>query len=271
MSDERQETSPPENTTRDLWESARYLLRWLVSVCGDPCALVGGGWLSRKDRREILHWLRPVEAIVRRLLVAEAAQIAQTLQPDKENAAAVKSAPYPGDSPAARPRFCRVHSPDPEKPASWSVRFSVYGKGERPPAGRAALPGPRIRTLGPDPLANVLSAVARAEAAARHRARVAEMFRDTLSPQAERPKASLRAGNPWNLARRIEALARVLENPQTYARRLARRLRKQAAWLTEACRPPPPPEPGHRPRYGDEALRHASARALEALAPFDTS
>jgi hypothetical protein len=260
---------PPENAVPDLWEAARYYFRWLVSLCGDPCALAGRGRLSRKVRRDILHWLRPVEAIVRRLLVAEAARIAQAAAQKAQDAPATGHAQKTRKPPPQRAPYCRVDFPDPENAARWSVRFSFFGPKTGTSTPRASRFGPRILIPGPDPLANVLSAVARAEGFARHQARMRETLGLTSLP--ERPRPLRGAGNPWRLAKRIEALARVLENPERYARRLARLLHKHAARLARTCRPPPPREKGRRWRYGDEAVRLASEHALAALTPFDTS
>jgi hypothetical protein len=261
----------PENAVPDLWETARYFFRCLLSICGNPCALAGGGRLSRKVRRDILHWLRPVEAIVRRLLVAEAARIAQAAAQKAQDAPGTgiaQKTPARRKPPQLRAPFCRVDFPDPEDSTGWSVRFSFFEPKTGTSTPRASRFEPRIRIPGPDPLANVLSSVARAEGFARHQARMREILGLTSLPK--RPEPIRGAGDPWRLAKRIEALARVLENPQPHARRLARLLNRHAARLVRTCRPPPPREKGQRPRYGEESVRHASAHALAALEPFDT-
>ena len=116
----------PENLSLpDLWDAAKHLLRWLYAVCGSPCALLAEVHLSPKERRQIAFWLRPVEALVRRLLVVEAAHIAATAKPVRKTIK--RSLPhYP---------FCRVAFPDPGTPAGWAVRFSMIGA---PPARTSA-------------------------------------------------------------------------------------------------------------------------------------
>lgn len=212
-----------ESSVPALWEAAEYLLRWLVALCGDACAVVARGRLSPKERREIAFWLRPVEALVRRLLVVEAARLAETLPPPRAR--------------TARPRKCRTVLQDPENSASWAVRFRALERIGSPGAAPAACTAPLACA----------------------RSRRAGVKRDSFA-----------ARDPWPLAERIEAVARVLENPAPFARRLARRLTAGAARYARSCRPPPERGPGRRPRLGDSSLRFASDHALRALAAFDT-
>ncbi len=257
--DEHDETSVP-----GLWETARWLMRWMIAVCGGPCALVAEVYLSRKERRQIVFWLRPVEAIIRRLLVAEAAKIANTPGQSK------KPGPGKGKRPAPGAPFCRVGLPDPEDPSGWTVRFSMVERSARKPdaAGRHV---PRLHVLEVGNDAAVLAPAALALAAKQHRLeRLAGAGPAFPEAPGMRPKTSRAAGNPWRLARRIEAALRVLANPRPYAGRLARRLAHDAARLARTCRPPPPRPPGARPPYADEPLRRASDHALRALDKFDT-
>lgn len=265
-----------ETSLPALWEAAAYFMRWLIAMCGGPCALVAGGYLSLKERRQILFWLRPVEAVVRRLLVAEAARIAQRLHSARTQQAQAAAKPMQAarknaqnwQRRAARPRFCRVSFPDPENSAGWTVRFSASEPAGRMPRSAPRFE-PRLRVLDGESDAHILAPAALALAAARHRERLRAGEPVLSAAPARRLKPSRAAGNPWALAKRIEALIRVLSNPEPYARRLARRLRTNAARLAHACRPPPERPPGQRPRYGEETLRRAGERALEALAAFD--
>lgn len=241
-----------------LWAAARRFLRWLTGMYGTPCALVAGPWLSLRERREILHWLRPVEDLVRSLLVIEAVRIAEAPPPAK------KPARGNGKRPANAP-FCRVHFPDPENSQGWSVRFRMI-----PSARKRGLPfSPRLRILDVNDHANVLAPAALAESIAEHRARMRSAEEIPARLRARRFKSSRRAGNPWRLAGRIEALARVLNDPAPYARRLARLVRKDPAPLARACWPPPVPPPGEPRGPAEASLRYASERALEALETFD--
>jgi hypothetical protein len=251
--------APDDTSLPGLWETAKYFMRWLYAVCGSPCALIAEPHLSRKDRKNIIFWLRPIEAIVRRLLVAEAARMAQKPRAAKPK---IRGGIKPPGAPS-RPGAL----PDLDDSTRWSVRFCLPGSA-RPAA--ATLTGPRILVLDPvlPPLAHL------------HLARAAERFRRARNEaRGEKPscvkgdiwRVPRAAGNPWKLARRIEALTRVLENPRPYARRLARRLEKDSARIAAACSPPPPRQPGRRPHYGDASVRAASELARAALAPFDTS
>lgn len=224
--DDPEDTSPPA-----LWEAAKYLLRWLYAICGTPCAIVADGLHAPRERRRIALWLRPVEALVRRLLVVEAVRMAQTLP-----AAEGKGT---GARPRQRPPMCRIAFLDPEDSDAWIVHF---------------------RALGGTPMRH----------AEGNSPQAPESERRSGAPAARR-KDPLADWCPWPLAVRIEAVTRVLRDPEPYARRLAWRLRKDAGPIRRACRPPPPRIPGKRQRYGDEPLRLANEHALAALAPFDTS
>ncbi|MFP4004362.1 MAG: hypothetical protein ACLFV8_11345 [Alphaproteobacteria bacterium] len=215
------------NCVPALWAAARRFLGRLIGLCGAPCVLVTDPFLSLKERRGILHWLRPVESLVRRLLVAEAVRIAETRPSGTDRRRAkVRRPVYP---------FCRVSFPDPENPATWAVRFSVSEPSIRKSSVRIS---PRIHVLDLDGHANVLVPAARNRAIAQHRERM-RRTEEIPVPARMRRKRRPRAGSPWPLARRIEALTRVLENPELYARRLARRLRKNRDRLFRVCRPPP--------------------------------
>lgn len=258
MSDAK--ASPPEDgfeaSVPALWSTARRFLCWLIEVYGTPCALAAGPWLSRRERREIRHWLLPLEALVRRLLLIEAVRVAGTMRPAGKRPRARRKRPAP---------FCRVNFPDPENSRQWAVRFSVVPR----PRRRGPRLVPRVRFPGPDPDARFLAPAARAAAAEEHHARMREMSIIPVTVRALRPRACRRAGNPWLLARRIEALARLLENPGPHVRRLARLVRKDAVRLIEACHPPPVPPPDEPFRPGETSLRYASERALKDLAEFD--
>lgn len=249
-----------ENSVPGLWETARWFMRWLVALCGNPCALVAVRHLSRRERRNVRFWLRPVEAMVRRLLIAEAAQIAQTLKPAPERTGRKGRRPVPGLSRGAPAR------PDPEDSTSWQVRFSVGGHSRAGASTARNRFHPRVASLGSD--ADVLALARLALSAEQHRYR--RHLAEALSTERqEHLSVPLRpAENPWPLARRIEALIRVLENPIPHARRLARRLARRiadAGRIARTCQPPPPRPPGKRPRYGEEPLRRASEHALRAL------
>ena len=261
---EAQDEVREENSVSSLWDTAHYMLGWLLALCRGPCALVAEPWLHYKERRQILKFLRPLEGIVRRLLVIEAVRLAETLPPErkgtrtKPGARKVKKRPAP--PPAFSPGF-----PDPEDASGWRVRFSMSeptNRVRRSPMDRFM---PRVRSL--ETWADILAPAALSCAAARHRERMADSAHHPL-PAAREHKPSRRAGNPWPLAKRVEAVARVMANPEKYARRLARLLRKDPPRLIRSCRPPPRRRENERKPYGDGPLRVASELALHRLSVF---
>ena len=194
------DTSPPA-----LWDAARYALRWLVNLFGSPAEMAGLEVLAPRERMDVLGWLRPLEALVRALLVIRAAEMP----------APIRRTPRAKRSP---PRSRQMVEHDPDKPESWRVSFR-------------AVPAPPGLGSG------------------------------RYAPGAELPSA-------WPLAERLEAVIRVLENPDPFARRLVGRLRAEPGQSPRILCPPP-----DRKQIGPRewAFTHARAQALQAIAAFDTS
>lgn len=137
-------------------------------------------------RRQIVAWLAPLEHIVRKLLLAETATLHQTLKTEP-----ARLQPHHGAARAKR---------DPAQRQTSRATFALS-----PPRDPLLVPdarAPRIRALwdeGPPIFAHAL----------------------THAHIKRAPVRSVRDA-PVRLARRLEALQRVLENPLPHVRRLAR-------------------------------------------------
>jgi hypothetical protein len=168
---------------QDAWQAMGDLYAAIVSLFGAPFEIAMQLILVRQNRRDILAWLGPVEALARRLLLLKAL-----------------SMPTPNDAPPKTPPG-RVVIAFADRPIEdihpnseeWRVRFSVMPRG---------------------------------------------VLRRTRTKE---PCADQRGGeinfNALPLARRLEALRRLLENPQPALARLRRLLATQRAAVESAFRP----------------------------------
>ena len=224
----------------DLIDGARYLLRFVFHTFWDSpkwMAWVGSVWQWRKF--EFLDWLRPVELLLRRLVMIEALSLLasqalppRTLKaepkagPKAENEAA--KAPSPDRKPKPEPVFDRHNS------ESWKVSFHVIPRGPRLSLRRRYPPAPDIRRYQEE--------------------------QDYLGFE-KKPLRYRRVLHPMlPLAKRLEAVIRVVTNPAPFARRAAFRLRARASlnadWLL--VDPPRPRRP-----LATDALRRARDRIRE--------
>ncbi len=241
--------------SRVLWRAARFLMRGLIAALGAPDDIAQRVLLTRRARAEILAWLRPVETLLRRLLLIEAAALACELAPPRT---------YIRTKPRKRPR--QLVAQDLLRSADWPVSFRML----------AALPeNARAESI-------YAAVGARVDAG-----EVLYLVLQSLSPEERarydaacaRPK--LIAGDPWPLAERAEAVARVLADPLPFARRLARRLTARPERVRAFCtrddggvrRPPAGPEAGLDPplRVDARLFVEAQEAAAAAIRAFDTS
>jgi hypothetical protein len=156
---------------QNAWDHVSEMYRYIVALFGAPFALAERFILMKKDRRDLLAWLGPVEALARRLLLLKALAL------PAPNYLAPK--PFAGRLLIAfTDRPLQAIHPESE---SWRVCFSVMPYG-------------------------VLRRKRGAERVAHTDRRSADEF------------------NAVPLARRVEALRRVLENPAPAIARLARLL-----------------------------------------------
>jgi hypothetical protein len=187
-----------------LWARARAMFARAVVAIGDAAAIAILQQLPRPLRRRIVAWLAPLEHIVRKLLLAEAAALRRApnwtaglrpalAQVPQSRSAALRAACAAG---AARSNLQPSRVFDPSRPETWPACFSFALP--RDPLAVPDARAPRIRALwvpSPPP-----------------------------APPQRAPRASNETDTPFRLARRFEALRRVLENPLPHAQRLARLL-----------------------------------------------
>ena len=171
----------------DTWQHVAELYGWIVSLFGAPLEIADKRALMRKDRREILAWLGPVEALARRLLLLKALSLPKPNQPAPPPAAQGKLVIAFTDRPEWSPG---------ENAEDWRVSFRVLPRG-------------------------------------------------ALRPRTGAPQTDQRGGaitmTAFPLARRIEALRRVLENPEPALARLTRFLAARRDEVATAFAPFRPP------------------------------
>ena len=230
----RRAAPPPAPTVREiqsipfLWELALTLLAAVLAFTGQPADLAARRTANRKWLRLADRWLKPVERLVRMLLICRAAtHLAMTPEgrelllrrpndlppppapvapPPPRRPPARLSVPYPGFASIAqhwRPKSPPVETRkpvDPSDPATWRCRFVVLSR------LRASEEGDRRPPSGSPEAYREMIAMARLQ-----------LSRKAASQVGVAPSA-------MPLARRIEALARVLRNPAAAIRRLARQI-----------------------------------------------
>jgi len=187
----------------DLWSAARNLFARMRAHIGEAQAIAVRK-LDRDTLAAMRAWLRPLEALVRRIVLIEAAALARTpLAPKRQSE--------------------RRAQPPQTKPHQRSYALRLWPRTPPPPA--------RIRQLGPPLLVRDIY---------RERARAAQARRLNMV-------RFMRPPEPLRIARRIEALARVLEKPTNAVRRLARKLRQlpKLAIKLAAARWPRSPHTDH--------------------------
>ena len=181
--------------SHDLVDTARWFLSFLVKTFWSPASLARLEQVWQWRKFDLLDWLRPVELLLRRLLLIEALGLilSQALPtPRPASARDRTSKGRAGTPPAARPKppF------DPDHPETWRVSFTAIPG--RPSSGSRR---PRRRLPPID----------------RNRVRC-----DPVTPL--RYRRVMHSALP--LALRLEAVIRVTLDPARYARRLALRLQR---------------------------------------------
>ncbi len=157
------------------WDALRAWAKAMVNAFGEPAAIAAHLLLRRSVREDILAWLAPLEAGVRRMLLMEAVKLAKPNEPPAtivRGRVATSFREEPGKT-------------LPEDSRQWRACFRIW------------------------------PAVTRLEAA----------------PAQPVIRASKRAVhyNAYPLARRIEAVIRVFENPAAYIAKIARRIHVEPA------------------------------------------
>jgi hypothetical protein len=210
------QTSPPP--TQALWERARASYARAVAAIGEPAAVAALAALSRDLRRIIIGWVARLEHVVRKLLLAEAGRLFET-----NGLPALCRPPFRGE--VRKERAARMRHLDSTRPETWPARFRFALP--RDPRAVPDARAPRIRALWDD-----------APSCAPPPTRLARL--------PERQDIAVR------LARRLEAMRRVLVDPMPIAQRLARGLYRLAR------------------RYPEATLRFAASPSrVNAYDPFD--
>lgn len=203
--------TPTTTAPLALWRVAGAFMHILHALFGAPEDVAARHTLRFEAHKLMASWLRAGEAMMRRLLLIEAAAYA------KPNTRPLLRAP--------RKRTRKLMTFTPDAPEKWRVSFRCFGAALRQ-AQRDAVCG----SIGPVSVSLSLSKAKRPGRLSREERWCAE----------HRPKPKFRSA--WPLAERYEALLRVFNNPSAYARRLARRLHATPHRLRELLRAPPEAE-----------------------------
>jgi hypothetical protein len=189
--------------------------------------------MSPALRRDIVAWLAPLEHVVRKLLLAEAAEIHRAERERAASGPRLVLVPLrsPGWSARLLPRLCasaaekcepggsRSNLPasrlDMSRPETWRAQFSfaLPRDPHRVPESRA----PRIRALWGETVSDTHASTVPSEQAT------------------ELDTRACHSSSPFRLARRFEALRRVLEDPRPHAERLARALAREVRRFSQAA------------------------------------
>lgn len=178
-------TNPaPNDPIAKLWQFARALVSDAMHAFGAPAEVART--LSRFARHALARRLRALETLAMKLLLVEAARLAPVPPASSRHANAKTVAAKRTDAAGRKPAVPPV---DPARPETWRVRFELRMPRAHERAARPRQPSARMAAL---------------RACAPDTAR-------------ERAKAE-------KLARRLEALRRVVADPLPHARRLRRKL-----------------------------------------------
>jgi hypothetical protein len=190
-----QTASPPPPDTTLLWERLRALFARVIAAIGAP-AIIAALTLAPRMATEIVRQLALVEILARKLLLADAVAL---IPPPQRGPRLVVTPLRASGLYTVKQARRRTRTPacaraiDPAKPETWSARFAL------------ALPrDPRV-------------------VQERHAPRIRALWGETPTPPpAPEPGPRRRHGEAFRIARRAEALRRMLNDPGPYARRLAR-------------------------------------------------
>jgi hypothetical protein len=235
-----------------LWTIAEEMLALMTMALGGPGVIAAIERLTRGVKREILDWLAPLELMVRKLLLVEAAKLPRfaekPITPRALTLAMVRSW-----AKRKKPRFMLV---EPNRPSTWRISF------------RLALPPDPLARERPDSAAQIrvlgrpllVRDIHRDQAAAARKAALAQ-------------RSITRANNTLKrLAQRFEAVRRVIADPAPHALRLARILaRKPRTALAAARRLANAPAPRRHRGFADLALIGAKLQARASCAAWDSS
>ena len=235
-------TSIAEPNTDPLWTRARAMFARAVAAVGDAASIAVMISLPRVLRRQIVGWLCPLEHIVRKLLLAEAAELHRAECARIARAPRIERVPLRGMAMHWRPGSGTTAVLDRRRPR----RHSSEPAGEDAGGPRGARPN--LDTSHPETWRASFSFALPRNPHVVPNARAPRILNpwgdypqpkksDTHAPSAApelttalntRVCHSFSEDAPFRLARRFEALRRVLENPRPHAERLARILAREA-------------------------------------------
>lgn len=199
-------TAPITYAPPILWAAARALISTIFALFGEPSAIAAQHTHRKSERTLLLKWLRAGEALMRHLLLIEAAAYA------KPNTRPLLRAP--------RKRTRRLMTFEADKPEEWRVSFRCLLDRRRLAGGE--------RCSG--------TSVAGEDAGApRKRKRRLSREERWCSDYWPKPKFY----SAWPLAERAEALLRAFNNPEAHAKRIARHLHATPHRARELTRHPP--------------------------------
>lgn len=195
-----------------LWQRTRASFARAIAAIGTPAAIAALAVLTKGLRRAIVGRVLRLEHLVRKLLLAEAAELHLAELARAERRVKIEHIPlrgmahhWRGELPCAKNSIAETRTPkgrraiDFTQPETWPVQFSF------------ALPrNTRIVTNARAP-------------------RVRALWGPYVPPPPAPPRVKRMAQESpsLRLARRLEALRRVLENPKPHAERLARVLARE--------------------------------------------
>jgi hypothetical protein len=239
-------STEPHPNHPSLWLIAREMLTLATLALGAPGLIAAIERLTHRSKRDILDWLAPLELLVRKLLLMEAAKLPRPADPRRTSRRLTLRLALSFVRPKVRKPVRYIEEPN--RPATWRVCF--------------ALPLPRDREPKPAP----------------HKARISLLGRsllvaDIYADQAKQARANALAARrvtrvknaARHLAQRFEAVLRVIADPAPHAARLARKLYrrpKEAGAL--ALRLARAPSPRRNRGFANAALIGASFEARAA-------
>ncbi|MEZ5959195.1 MAG: hypothetical protein R3C30_02045 [Hyphomonadaceae bacterium] len=225
-------TAPITYAPPILWAAARALISTIFALFGDPARIAAQHTHRKAERTLLLKWLRAGEALMRHLLLIEAASYA------KPNTRPLLRAP--------RARTRRLMTFEADKPEEWRVSFRCLAS--------PTLRQPRTKSGG-DAEGGAAGSVSVGLSLSKAK-RPGRLSREERWCSDHWPKPKFYSA--WPLAERAEALLRAFNNPEAYAKRIARHLHATPHRARELTRHPP-----NLPHVIDhfDTLRDAAATA----------
>ncbi|MEJ0059653.1 MAG: hypothetical protein WDM79_08840 [Terricaulis sp.] len=235
-----------------LWRIAEDMLALMTLALGGPGLIAAIERLTRSTKRDILDWLAPLELLVRRLLLVEAAKLPRPAEP-RAMPRALALRLVKSWQTRRKPRLMPI---EPNRPSTWRVSFRIALPPD-PSERKRTDDAPHIHVLGRP---SMVRDIWRDQAAEARKAALAKR-------SATRANTTLK-----RLAQRFEAVRRVIADPAPHALRLARVLaRKARAAFAAARRLADAPAPRRHRGFANAALVGAKLQARASCEVFRDS